>query len=91
MQVTPEEMRDMKEHVSKLRSMVEQLEGLTRDFSLELDVMERRLAFMSYPAGRALDSNQIKAKQKERRDRLSKLPSPESYSENVLNFTKKEY
>lgn len=88
MQVTPEEMRDMREHVSKLKSMVEHLEGLTRDFASELDVMERRLAFMSHPAGRALDSNQIKAKRKER---LSEPPSPESYSGNVLNFTKKEY
>lgn len=88
MQVTPEEMRDMREHVSKLRSMVERLEGLTRDFASELDVMERRLAFMSHPAGRALDSTQTKAKRKER---LSKPPSPASYSENVLNFTKKEY
>lgn len=87
MQVTPEEMRDMKEHVSKLRSMLERLEGLTRDLALELDVMERRLAFMSHPAGRALDSNQIKEKRKLRES----TNQPGSYSAEILNFPHKEY
>lgn len=86
MNVTPEEMREIKDHISKLERLNTKLSKLVTEVSSELDILNRRVAFINHPAGRALSAEQIKEKRKLRES----TNQPGSYSAEILNFPHKE-
>lgn len=86
MKITPEEMRELNDHVQRIESLSTKLSTAAMDLDAEVDILRRRLSFINHPAGRALDAEQIKEKRK-----LRESPNqPGSYFAEVLNFPKKE-
>lgn len=86
MNITPEEMRDINNHVQRVESLSTKLSTAAMDLDAEVDILKRRLSFINHPAGRALNAEQLKEKQK-----LRESPNqPGSYFAEVLNFPKKE-
>lgn len=77
MDISPQEMREMKDHLDKLEEMAIEMGNLSQKILEEVDIANRRLSFINHPAGRAREA--------------LKSPEPESYYNNVLKFTKKEY
>ena len=53
MQTSPQEVKELKESLNKVRALGQQINKLTEERDREIDVLDRHLSFMSHPAGKA--------------------------------------
>lgn len=53
MHVSPHEVKELKESLNKVRALGQQICKLTEERDREIDILDRRLSFMSHPAGKA--------------------------------------
>lgn len=53
MHVSPQEVKELKESLNKVRALGQQIYKLTEERDREIDILDRRLSFMSHPAGKA--------------------------------------
>lgn len=53
MHPSPQEIKELKEGLNKVRILGQQIYGLAEEQAREIDILERRLSFMSHPAGKA--------------------------------------
>lgn len=53
MQASPQEVKELKESLNKVRALGQQIYKLTEERDREIDILDRRLSFMSHPAGKA--------------------------------------
>ena len=56
MDISPQEMRAIKEDLDKLESMAIRMGNLSHEMMEEVDIAKRRLAFINHPAGRARET-----------------------------------
>ena len=53
MQASPQEVKELKESLKKITALGQQIYKLTEERDREIDILDRRLSFMSHPAGKA--------------------------------------
>ena len=53
MHASPQEVKELKESLKKVRALGQQIYKLTEERDREIDILDRRLSFMSHPAGKA--------------------------------------
>ena len=74
MQLSPQEVKELKESLKKIQALGHQIYDLAEERAREIDILDRRLSFLSHPAGNARKDDS----------------TTESYSNNILKFEKKE-
>lgn len=53
MHVSPLEVKELKESLNKVRALGQQIYKLVEERDREIDILDRRVSFMSHPAGKA--------------------------------------
>lgn len=53
MQLSPQEVKELKESLKKIKALGQQIYKLVEERDREIDILDRRLSFMSHPAGKA--------------------------------------
>ena len=53
MQASPQEVKELKESLKKITALGQQIYKLVEERDREIDILDRRLSFMSHPAGKA--------------------------------------
>ena len=53
MQLSPQEVKELKESLKKIKALGQQIYMLVEERDREIDILDRRLSTMSHPAGKA--------------------------------------
>ena len=53
MHLSPQEVKELKERLKNVKALGQQIYTLVEERDREIDILDRRLSFMSHPAGKA--------------------------------------